>query len=192
MRRYTPKNMRPVPPEAERVFKGIIYDVYHWQQQMFDGSLATFEMLKRPDTVQIIAIKDGAIVTIIDEQPSYEPRLRLPGGRHDVAAETELDAAKREMREETGMRFKTWKLIAAGQVHNKIDQVIYTFLATDFEGEDKPHLDAGEKIEIHSMSFGEAKQHAENGDITYWPNDIFRPLYSLGDLTSLPDLLSAS
>ncbi len=36
-----------IPPNAKRVFKGIIFDVYQWQQKMFDGSKETFEMLKR-------------------------------------------------------------------------------------------------------------------------------------------------
>jgi len=36
--------------QAQRVFKGIIFDVYQWKQKMFDGSQGIFEMLKRPDT----------------------------------------------------------------------------------------------------------------------------------------------
>lgn len=33
MRTVIPRNAKLVPPEAKRVFKGIIYDVYHWQQK---------------------------------------------------------------------------------------------------------------------------------------------------------------
>jgi 8-oxo-dGTP pyrophosphatase MutT (NUDIX family) len=102
VRTVTPKNAHPVPDSAERVFKGIIYEVYHYPQTMFDGSTRTFEMLKRPDTIEALAIKDGKIVAIIDEQPGRAPQFTLPGGRHDVESETELDCAKRELHEETG------------------------------------------------------------------------------------------
>jgi len=44
MRNIIPKNARLVPEEAKLVFKGIIYDVYQWEQKMFDGTFSTFEM----------------------------------------------------------------------------------------------------------------------------------------------------
>jgi ADP-ribose pyrophosphatase len=188
MRTVTPKNFNPVPPGATRVFKGILYDVYHWQQKMFDGSRATFEMLKRPDTIEIMAIKDGKLVAITDEQPGRKPELKLPGGRHDVEAETELDCAKRELHEETGLRFKTWKLIKADQLHFKIEQALYIFVATDLEGEDSPHVDAGgEKIAVRMMDFAEARKIAEAGTSRWWPNQILRSVNSFDELLALPE-----
>ena len=177
-----------VPKEAKLVFKGIIYDVYHWQQTRFDGSVATFEMLKRPDTVKVIAIRGGKIVAIVDEQPSYPAKLTLPGGRHDIKTETELDCAKREILEETGLIFKSWKLIQATQQHEKIEQIVYIFLATDFVNEVAPHVDpGGEKIQIRLMTFEEAKKIAEAGADKYWPNDILRQVDSLEELLALPE-----
>ena len=49
--RVLPKGARLIPPEADRVFRGEIYEVYQWPQKMPDGSVETFEMLRRPDTV---------------------------------------------------------------------------------------------------------------------------------------------
>lgn len=188
MRTIVPRNAHLIPENAERVFKGIIYDVYHWPQKMFDGSIATFEMLKRPDTMKVIAIKDGKIVAIVDEQPSYQPKLTLPGGRHDVDSETELDCAKRETKEETGMAFKNWKLIDVVQNHAKIEQFVYTFIATDFLEETAPHVDTGgEKIQIRYMDFAEAKRIAEEGGDKYWPNDMLRRVHSLEELLALPE-----
>jgi ADP-ribose pyrophosphatase len=135
MRKVLPENARLVPAKAELVFKGVIYDVYHWQQEVFDGSMATFEMLKRPDTVEAIAVRDDKIVILEQEQPSRKTYFGLPGGRHDVEGEDELDAAKRELLEETGLSFRTWKLLKVTQPHTKIEQFVYTFLATDFESE---------------------------------------------------------
>ena len=64
MRTIVPENINGIPADAKRVFEGVIFDVYQWQQKMFDGSTETFEVLKRPDSVEVIAIKDGKMVVI--------------------------------------------------------------------------------------------------------------------------------
>jgi hypothetical protein len=44
--------------------------VYHWEQEMFDGSTKIFEKLKRNDTVDIIALsQDGEIFVLEEKQP---------------------------------------------------------------------------------------------------------------------------
>lgn len=157
MRKVVPKDTLTMPPEAKRVFKGIIFDVYHWQQQMYDGTYETFERLKRPDTVQIIAVKDDKIVLQKQQQADWpEPKYSIPGGRRDEN-EDEFTAAKRELLEETGMRFKTWRLIVVKQPHSKIDWLVYTFLATGFESQTEPTLDAGERIITELVPFAKAK-----------------------------------
>lgn len=189
MRTVAPKNAHPVPDGAERVFKGIIYDVYHFSQKMFDGTTRTFEMLKRPDTVEVIAIKDDKIVAVMDEQPGRAPQFTLPGGRHDVESETELDCAKRELHEETGLRFATWKLVYVDQMFEKIDHRLYIFLATDVVAEEEPHVDAGgEKIVRKDISFADARALAEEGSDRYWPNQLLRGVRSLEELISLPEI----
>lgn len=188
MRTVVPHKARLVPQDAERVFKGIIFDVYHWQQPQFDGTTATFEMLKRPDTVKVIAIKGDKIVAVMDEQPGRKAHLTLPGGRHDVESETELECAKRELLEETGMSFKNWRLIDAVQPLHKIEHVVYTFLATDFVTQVPPKPDAGgERIEVKELSFNDAKNVGEDGPTRYWPVDIFKRAGTLQDLCNLPE-----
>ena len=48
--------LKPIPKDARCVFKGVIFEVWQWEQKMFDGSMATFERIKRPDTVVIIQL----------------------------------------------------------------------------------------------------------------------------------------
>lgn len=190
MRTVVPKDAYLVPPQAKRVFKGVIYDVYQWQQKRFDDSTVTFEMLKRPDTVKVIAVKDNKIVVLKEEQPDHPRMLTLPGGRNDNSSETELDCAKRELHEETGMVFNTWKLLSAVQEHRKIEQIVYIFLATGFERQDASHTDPGEKIEISFMSFDEAKKYANTALPYYWPTEILRRVNSLDELLNLPAITS--
>jgi len=168
MRTIIPPDTVTVPPNAEKVFSGQIFDVYHWPQTMFDGSVETFEMIKRTDTVQIIAIRDGKLVVTTERQPDSERVfVGVPGGRHDHENETELNAAKRELLEETGLRFKNWKLIDVVNPivsTRKIDWLVYTFIATDFIDETAQKLDAGEKISVQYMDFDEYLQTDSRSD----------------------------
>lgn len=190
MRTIIPKDARLVPKEAELVFKGQIFDVYHWQQQMFDGSNQTFEMLKRPDTIKVLAVKDDKVVILDQEQPGHDSFLDLPGGRHDYEQEDELAAAKRETLEETGMTFKNWRLVSVEQPHSKIDWLVYLFLATGFETQQEQKLDSGEKIKVEMVSFDDLKHLVNDPRARHLPKDMIESCASLEDLLNLPEYKS--
>ena len=152
MQKFLPKNALLIPDNATRVFEGKIFDVYQWPQKMFDGSTATFEMLKRPDTVLVVAIKDNKLVMVDDEQPNRPPQIQFPGGRVDKEDESWLAAAKRELLEETGFSFASWKMIEVHQPMSKIEQFVVWFLATDYISEQSTHLDGGEKITVELIT----------------------------------------
>ncbi len=187
MRQVLPPDAKLLPPEAKRVFKGIIYEVYQWDQAMFDGSREVFEMLKRPDTVKVIAVKDDKLVILEQEQPRLGHFFDIPGGRHDVESETELDAAKRELLEETGMSFKTWRLLEAAQPFTKIESFVYVFLATDFETQIEPTPDSGEKITTHLKTLAETIALADDPASRYLPKEILSKVSSVDELTKLPE-----
>ncbi len=152
-----PKGAHLIPKEAECVFKGIIFDVYQWDQELYDGSYETFEMLKRPDTVSIAAIREDKVVVLKESQPGRDEFIGFPGGRAD-RGEIPIDAAKRELLEETGMKFSNWKLLDVIQPQSKIEWFMYSYLATDFESQEAPAQDPGEKIELMELTFDEVKR----------------------------------
>lgn len=150
-----PKSKQPIPAHAKRVFKGILFDVYQWEQELFDGSRAIFEKLKRPDTVVILPIlPDGRIVLIEEKQPGSEVVIGIPGGRIDEDEEV-IKAAKRELLEETGYEAEKYILWDAEQVVNKIDWVIYVFIAKGVKKVADLTLDGGEKITLKPVTFDE-------------------------------------
>lgn len=176
-----------MPPQAKRVFKGVIFDVYQWQQQMYDGSFETFERLKRPDTVQVIAVKDDNLVVLEQQQPDRTDMFYdVPSGRNDIEAEDELAAAKRELLEETGMTFKTWRLVNVKQPHAKIDWLVYTFLATDFDSQSAPQTDNGERITVKLVPFAEAKAMLASDTSRFKIPEIVEAS-SLDELLTLPE-----
>lgn len=189
-RQYLPPSIKTIPKQAERKFAGVLFDVYQWPQEMFDGSVETFEMLKRWDTVVVIAIKNDKIVLTYQKQPCKEWFYAYPGGRIDETDINELAGAQRELREETGMEFVNWRLIGANQPFAKIDWIVYTFLATDFLKQGSQDLDAGELIEIKEFDF------AEFMDLLRMPNaesvrcdfSTIKDIGSLAELKGLPAL----
>jgi ADP-ribose pyrophosphatase len=141
--------MKKIPDNAKRVFKGIIYDVYQWEQEMFDGSFETFEALKRHDTVVVMPFdKDGNVFYARQEQPHFnEKYLSLFGGRSEDG-EDPLDAIKRELQEESGLVSNDWQLFSIDKGHRKIDYNVHYYIAKNCEFLSEPELDSGEKIEI--------------------------------------------
>lgn len=176
------------------VFAGEIFSVYQWPQKLFDGSMATFEMLKRPDTVQIVAIRETAegpkVIFTRQRQPRKDWFYDYPGGRVDKEDKNELAAAKRELLEETGYAFRNWKLIRVNQPFSKIDWLVYTFVATDFEGKAEQRLDGGEDIEVLEVSPKEAVQLLSDPASRRWDADLDDLDYLLG-LPSLCDYSEA-
>ncbi|KKT71448.1 MAG: NUDIX hydrolase [Candidatus Moranbacteria bacterium GW2011_GWF1_44_4] len=63
---------KTLPKNAKRVFRGVIFDVWQWKQKMFDGSLATFEKIKRPDTVNIVGVVGKRIIILRQKQPDWK------------------------------------------------------------------------------------------------------------------------
>lgn len=160
--RPLPKGAILVPEDAKLVFHGEIFDTYQWDQEMYDGSTATFEMLKRPDTVEIIAVKDGKVVLEEQEQPGKSKHLTLPAGRVEQDEDV-LSTAKREMLEETGMSFAKWDLKFVYQPAHKVDWFVYTFLATEFIEQQPQNLDSGEKISIELVEFSKVVSLMQSG-----------------------------
>lgn len=201
MRKYVPDGAKLLPKEAKKVFSGVISEVYQWPQELFDGTTATFEMIKRPDTVKIVAVltpeemkvagletmkagesaeedvlsvgeagdsstrggdaeseAEAKVVITKQEQPRKDVFYDIPGGRVDEEDESELAAAKRELYEETGLKMRNWKLITAVQPFNKIDWIVYTFVATGLIEKSEQSLDGGERIEVMAISFEDLRR----------------------------------
>lgn len=208
MRKFIPEKAKLIPEEAELVFRGKIYDVFQWPQKMYDGSIETFEMLRRPDTVKIIGIVTDSeqrmlnipgnfglgdlLVITHQKQPGKDWFYDFPGGRVDESDKDELAAAKREMKEETGLEFKNWKLIAVEQPFAKIDWLVYTFVATDVIGQSPQKLDAGEKIHLEYASIEELAELAKKPDSQYLRFKNYDKIRKIWEIEELPELYNYS
>lgn len=149
-KRPLPANAKLYSEKATKVFDGVRFDVYQWQQKQFDGSIATFEIVKRADSVFIIPIINDEVVVVKEMQPHWEkPAYTLVAGM--VHSEEDLDvAARRELEEETGLVFENYHLVHVES--NSVEWFAYTFIATGYTGQKEKKLDVGEKNEVEKIS----------------------------------------
>jgi 8-oxo-dGTP pyrophosphatase MutT (NUDIX family) len=150
-----PKSKQPIPENAKKVFKGVIFDVYQWEQEMFDGTKKTFEKIKRADTVVVFGVlPDGKILLTEQEQPGKKPFIGATGGMIDEGEDI-LSAAKRELLEESGYEAEEFTLWDAQQPMSKGEWAVYTFIAKGLKKVADLRLDAGEKIKLKPSTLDE-------------------------------------
>ncbi len=157
------RRTNPIPEHAKMVFKGKIFEVWQWEQKLFDGTTATFERLKRPSTAQVIPVVGAKILIVDQQQPDTKHFTTVPGGRCDEG-EDPLVAAKRELLEETGYVSDDWELFRKENPVGKMEWTIYTYVARNCKKVQEPELDPGEKMSACLITFEEFIQLGSSAD----------------------------
>ena len=165
-----------IPDNAKRVFQGVIYSVYQWDQERFDGSHSTYEMIKRPHSAMVIPTQGEKIILTKQEQPRTGEYYSLLGGQVDEGEEP-LDAAKRELKEEGGLTAENWELYDTFEPMAKFDWNMYLFIARNCKKVAGQNLDAGEKIELMEVSFDEFVQIVQSKE--FWGKELALHLFRL-------------
>lgn len=188
MNKVVPTDAVLIPEQATCVFEGQIFAVYQWQQELFDGSYDTFEMLKRPDTTSVICVVDDKLIVLDEEQPASGKRRSFPGGRVDETDADIIAAAQREVLEETGYTFKHWRLVKVWQPIKKMEWFVHYVLAWDVTGQQDVHHDPGEKISVELLEFDEVKRlAAQRVGFLHEASELFEGVDSLDNLRALPE-----
>lgn len=144
-----------LPKTAKKVFEGVLFDIYQWPQKMFDGSIHTFEGIKRQNTVLIIPTIHNHVVVTHQKQPDKpDYYYSLLGGRQEKNEEP-LETAKRELLEESGLQSQDWELYKIYDNLSKFDWELYLFIARNCKKVAEQKLDPGEIIELIEISFEE-------------------------------------
>jgi len=164
----TPSTTHDIPGSAEKVFSGKIFDVWHWEQELFDGSKTTFERLSRSDYAYVIGVlPDRKILLIQDEQPDRGPVLTPAGGKVE-SGESAADAATREFMEETGYSISHLTPWHTYRPSNKIQMQIHAFIGRDIRATGKATPEAGERITLKTFTFEEFLALGHSDELRDW------------------------
>jgi len=142
-----------IPKNAKVVFKGIRFDVYHWQQRLRDGSHVTFEGIRRHDNVRILPVIGNKLFLAKERLIDGRTVIGTFGGLAEHG-EHPLAAAKRELLEESGFASKRWKLVHMEESPRSwsMDYKIYLFVARDCKKVGEQKLDVSEEIEVKAVT----------------------------------------
>ena len=119
--------------ESEVVFNGKIWDI---KRESFDynGKTLVREFVAHPGAVAIVALNQDNEVLLINQyrHPVREYLWEIPAGLLDLPGESKLEAAKRELLEETGYIAESWsELIEFHTTPGGNNETIAIFLARE-------------------------------------------------------------
>lgn len=135
----------------EQIFKGKFIKVFATAFLDKAGVEQHWEWAQKKDIVVIFGItKENKVVLIKNYRvPSEKYIIDNPGGLIDETDATPEDAARRELREETGyVAEKYFALPKSPQAPGMSDQFFYPFIATGLTKVSDEHGDATEDIEV--------------------------------------------
>lgn len=156
--------MEKIPKHAKKVFEGILFDVFHWEQKLFDQTTTTFEAVKRLPSAQLFVIKNDKIIINKEEQPLKGKYISMPGGIIDRGEEP-IDGAKRELIEELGMKVNNEEDFIFYKkedfASNKLLWETYYYIVKNPIVTTQPNYDSGEKITPFEVTFEEFYQYSQ-------------------------------
>ena len=153
---------------SEEIFQGFILHVQKDTVGLPDGNTASREVIRHIGAVCVIPVTEDNQV-IMERQYRYPiDRViwEIPAGKLDAADEKWLDAAKRELREETGYTADEWTMI--GEFYGApaySDERIGMFLARGLHRGER-HLDADEYLDVVKVPLKDLVADVMNGVIS--------------------------
>ena len=107
----TEPELRETQLSSREIFDGRILHVFEDTVRLPNGAAASREYLRHIGAVCVIPVlEDGSV--LVERQYRYPLRqvmTEIPAGKLDTADEDPLEAAKRELREETGATAEEWR-----------------------------------------------------------------------------------
>ncbi len=150
----------------ETVFTGRVLDVGVENHQMPDGRQSSFEIIRHPGGAAVLPVlPDGRVLLIRQFRPAIgEMIFEIPAGRLEPG-ESAQECAGRELIEEVG--YSSAQILPLGGFWSTVgfcDEYIHLFLGLDLITAEQ-NLEPDEVIDLCPMTFAEALQKVENGEI---------------------------
>ncbi|SHG36622.1 ADP-ribose pyrophosphatase [Thermosyntropha lipolytica DSM 11003] len=153
--------------KRETIFKGRIVQLNVDTVLLPDGRESTREIVKHKEAVAVVALDEKGNIYMVRQyrKPVEKVLLEIPAGILNDEDEEPLEAAKRELREETGLIAASWeKLASFYTAPGFTDEKIHLFLATRLS-QGTQRLDEDEFVEVEVISLARAYEMVLKGEI---------------------------
>ena len=134
------------------------------------GLECDFYVLNTPDWVNVVPVTPEGDLVLVRQyrQGIHDVTLEIPGGTMDPDDSGPLEAARRELLEETG--YEAERLVSLGWVHPNPalqDTRCHTFLAQGARRVAEPSPDGSEDLEVVLVPLAKAPELISKGEITH-------------------------
>lgn len=153
---------------SEEIFNGRILHLFNDRVELPNGHESTREVIRHVGAVAVVPVTDDGKV-VIERQFRYPLNsviTEIPAGKLDGPEEDRLEAAKRELREETGITADEW--IDMGEYHPAAaycDEKLNIYLARGLHNEAQ-ELDEDEFLNIEYVPIEDLVEEVMDGKIT--------------------------
>ena len=134
-----------------------------------NGHVLDCHLLEYADEIVVFAVTNKQEVVLIRQyrHGARETIVELPGGSVD-AGEIPIEAAKRELMEETGYASATWIEVGSGSPNPAIyTNKIYSFLALDAERIRAQSVHDREFVEVFLTQLADVVEMAKRGEFVH-------------------------
>ena len=142
----------------KKVYETPIFSLHEKKVLPDAGSdAANFYVLEAPEWINVIALTDENDIVLVEQYRHGvdESTLEIPGGMVD-AGEEPIEAAKRELLEETGFEAGRWETLGKASSNPAIlSNFTHLYRATDCKKTAPQQTDGHEDIKVHTMPLSE-------------------------------------
>ena len=153
--------------DRRRVFDGAIIHVDHMTALLPNGKTALREVAVHMGASAVVPVDEEGSVYLVRQfrAPLEKVTLEIPAGKLDHPGENRLEAAQRELREETGFSADSWKKITdLATTPGFCSEVISIYLAQDLHS-GKTDFDEDEFLNLVKMPLSQAVDQVMAGEI---------------------------
>jgi ADP-ribose pyrophosphatase len=155
-----------VTVSSETIFKGRIISLQVDTVKLPNGETSSREIVRHPGAVAILALLDDRMLVVEQYRKPLERSLvEIPAGKLEPG-EDPLEAAKRELEEETGYRCETLKHLCSFYTSPGFaDELLHIYVAEELlPGQLKP--DEDEFLECEAITLEQAQQYIKQQRIS--------------------------